>query len=167
MPISTVIHLIPPEDVKLRPTMGHHAHAAFLSLLRMSNPKKAEEIHAASRQKPFTVSPLIGDGERRRNFLHIRAGTECWLRFTFLDDALFVHFWQCVLDTGLPVHPSWRGNFSTEPLGCIRDGSERLEWREDLRGPDRICGDRHADAGPILLTDRLSGVIAARTKNAQ
>ena len=78
MPISTVIHLIPPEDVKLRPTMGHHAHAAFLSLLRMSNPEKAAEIHASSRQKPFTVSPLIGDGERRGDFLHIRAGTECW-----------------------------------------------------------------------------------------
>ena len=102
MPISTVIHLIPPEDVTLRPTMGHHAHAAFLSLLRMGNPAKAEEVHAASRQKPFTVSPLIGKGERRGNLLRIRAGTECWLRYTFLDDELFTHFGNAFLTQSLP-----------------------------------------------------------------
>lgn len=102
MPISAVIHLIPPEDVTLRPTMGHHAHAAFLSLLRLSNPEKAEEIHTASTQKPFTVSPLIGNGTRRGSLLRIRAGTECRLRFTFLNDALFAHFGSAFLTQGLP-----------------------------------------------------------------
>ena len=102
MPISAVIYLIPPEDVTLRPTMGHHAHAAFLSLLRMGNAAKAAEVHAASRQKPFTVSPLIGKGERRGNFLRIRAGTECWLRYTFLDDELFTHFGNAFLTQSLP-----------------------------------------------------------------
>ena len=92
MPISAVIYLNPPEDATLRLTMGHHAHAAFLSLLRISNPEKAKAIHAASPQKPFTVSPLIGKGERRGNFLKIRAKTECWLRFTFLDDEIFTDF---------------------------------------------------------------------------
>ena len=102
MPISAVIYLIPPEDVTMRPTMGHHAHAAFLSLLRMGNAAKAAEVHAASRQKPFTVSPLIGKGERRGNFLRIRAGTECWLRYTFLDDELFTHFGNAFLTQSLP-----------------------------------------------------------------
>ena len=69
MPISAVIHLIPPEDVTLRPTMGHHAHAAFLSLLRAGNPAKAAEVHAAAKQKPFTVSPLIGKGRATRESL--------------------------------------------------------------------------------------------------
>ena len=120
MPISAVIYLIPPEDVTLRPTMGHHAHAAFLSLLRNEQPrKKRRRVHAASGQKPFTVSPLIGDGERRGNFLRIRAGTECWLRFTFLDDTLFVRFGSAFLTQDSPVHPSWRGDLSTEPLGYI------------------------------------------------
>ncbi len=68
----------------------------------MSNPEKAEEIHATSKQKPFTVSPLIGKGGRRGNFLHIRVGTECWLRFTFLDDALFVHFGSAFLTQDFP-----------------------------------------------------------------
>ena len=40
MPISTVIYLIPLEDIRLRPTMGHHAHAAFLSLLQTGRPRK-------------------------------------------------------------------------------------------------------------------------------
>ena len=102
MPISAVIHLIPPEDVTLRPTMGHHAHAAFLSLLRMGDPGKAAEVHAASRQKPFTVSPLIGKGERRGNLLRIRAGTECWLRYTFLDDELFAYFGDAFLTQSFP-----------------------------------------------------------------
>ena len=50
MPISTVIYLIPLKDIKLRPTMGHHAHAAFLSLLRTGDSRKGSRsprhIHA-------------------------------------------------------------------------------------------------------------------------
>ena len=55
MPISAVIHLIPPKDVTLRPTMGHHAHAAFLSLLQTGNPKKAEKSmrHQVRNRSPF------------------------------------------------------------------------------------------------------------------
>ena len=126
MPISTVIHLIPPEDVTLRPTMGHHAHAAFLSLLRVSNPEKAEEIHASSRQKPFTVSPLIGNGERRGNFLRIRAGTECWLRFTFLDDALFVHFGNAFLTQDFPSIRLGGATFQLSRL--VSSGTETKDW---------------------------------------
>ena len=121
MPISTVIHLIPPEDVTLRPTMGHHAHAAFLSLLRMSNPEKAEEIHATSRQKPFTVSPLIGNGERRGNFLRHPRWNRMLAPVHIPRRRTFRPLRQCVLDTGFPVHPSWRGDLSTEPLGFIWD----------------------------------------------
>ena len=102
MPISAVIYLSPSEDATLRLTMGHHAHAAFLFLLRTINPEKAEEIHDASAQKPFTVSPLIGKGERRGNFLRIRAQTKCWLRFTFLDDELFTHFSSVFFTQELP-----------------------------------------------------------------
>ena len=39
MPISTQISLIPDTDVTLRPTMGHHAQAAFLSLMYAGNPE--------------------------------------------------------------------------------------------------------------------------------
>ena len=126
MPISTVIYLIPPEDVTLRPTMGHHAHAALLSLLRMSNPEKAEEIHATSAQKPFTVSPLIGKGERRGDFLRIRAGTECWLRFTFLDDELFAYFGNAFLTQQLPSIRIGQAMFQLSRLNS--SGTEGKDW---------------------------------------
>ena len=126
MPISTVIYLIPPEDVALRPTMGHHAHAAFLSLLRIGNPKKAKEVHAASRQKPFTVSPLIGKGERRGDFLRIRAGTECWLRYTFLDDTLFAHFGSAFLTQSLPSLRLGGATFQLSRM--VASGVETNDW---------------------------------------
>ena len=126
MPISVVIYLIPPEDVTLRPTMGHHAHAVLLSLLRIGNPEKAEEVHATSRQKPFTVSPLIGDGERRGDFLRIRAGTECWLRYTFLDDALFAHFGNAFLTQGLPSIRLGGATFQLSRL--VASGAETNDW---------------------------------------
>lgn len=126
MPISAVIYLIPSEDVMLRPTMGHHAHAAFLSLLRMSNSDKAEAVHAASAQKPFTVSPLIGNGERRGAFLRIRTGVECWLRYTFLDDALFAHFGNAFLTQSLPSIRLGEARFQLSRL--VASGTEIDDW---------------------------------------
>ena len=102
MPISTLISLIPETDVTLRPTMGHHAHAAFLAIIRKSDPNLAETLHAQSAQKPFTVSPLIAKGTRRGDHLHIQAGAECRLRFTFLNDELFQHFGKAFLTLTMP-----------------------------------------------------------------
>lgn len=102
MPISTQISLIPETDVTLRPTMGHHAHAAFLSILKKSNPAVAEAVHAQAAQKPFTVSPLIAKVKKRDSLLHIKAGTDCKLRFTFLDDELFAHFGKAFLTLTMP-----------------------------------------------------------------
>ena len=126
MPISAVIYLSPFEDATLRLTMGHHAHAALLSLLRISNPEKAEEIHAVSAQKPFTVSPLIGKGERRGNFLRVRAETECWLRFTFIDDELFTHFSNAFFTQELPSIRLGQATFQFNRL--IIDNSEDQVW---------------------------------------
>ena len=67
MPISTLISLIPETDVTLRPTMGHHAHAAFLDIIRQSNPDISKKLHAQSALKPFTVSPLIAKAKKRGN----------------------------------------------------------------------------------------------------
>ena len=126
MPISAVIHLIPQEDVTIRPTMGHHAHAAFLSLLRMGDAAKAEEVHAASSQKPFTVSPLIGKCERRGNHLHIAAGTECRLRYTFLDDELFAYFGNAFFKQSLPSIRLGNATFQLSRL--VASAGEDNEW---------------------------------------
>ena len=126
MPISTLISLIPETDVRLRPTMGHHAHAAFLSILRESDPNLAEKIHAQSAQKPFTVSPLVAKAKHHGKQLHVRAGTDCKLRFTFLDDSLFTAFGRAFLRFELPVIRLGDAVFQVKQL--ISHGTEAPRW---------------------------------------
>lgn len=129
MPTSTLISLIPETDVTLRPTMGHHAHAAFLSILRESAPDLAETLHAQSAQKPFTVSPLIGKGKKYDNRLHIRAGTECKLRFTFLDDELFKHFGKAFLTLTMP--PIRLGEAIFQVRQIVSHATEEHSWSKN------------------------------------
>ena len=126
MPISTLISLIPETDVTLRPTMGHHAHAAFLAIIRESDPDLAETLHAQSTQKPFTVSPLIAEAKKRDNLLHIRAGTDCKLRYTFLDDALFEHFGQTFLTSAFPTIRLGDAKFQVKQL--VSHATEERSW---------------------------------------
>lgn len=126
MPISTQISLIPETDVTLRPTMGHHAHAAFLSLLRAGNHEIADKLHAQSTQKPFTVSPLIGKMKKRGYLCHIQAGTECKLRFTFLDDELFQHFGKAFLTYTMP--PIRLGEAIFQVRQITSHGTEERSW---------------------------------------
>ena len=126
MPISTLISLIPETDVTLRPTMGHYAHAAFLSILKKSNPEVAEAVHTHAAQKPFTVSPLIAKMEKRGNLCHIRAGTECKLRFTFLDDELFQHFGKAFLTLTMP--PIRLGEAVFQVRQMVSHATEERSW---------------------------------------
>ncbi len=126
MPISTQISLIPETDVTLRPTMGHHAHAAFLSILKKSSPEIAAAVHAHAAQKPFTVSPLIAKMEKRGNLCHIKAGTECRLRFTFLDDELFQHFGKAFLTLAMP--PIRLGEATFQVRQMVSHATEERSW---------------------------------------
>ena len=126
MPISTLISLIPETDVTLRPTMGHHAHAAFLAIMRKSNPEIAEKLHAQSAQKPFTVSPLIAEAKKRDNLLHIRAGTDCKLRFTFLDDELFEHFGKAFFTSNMSPIRLGEAIFQVKQL--VSHATEERSW---------------------------------------
>ena len=126
MPISTQISLIPETDVTLRPTMGHHAHAAFLSILKQSDLKIAEAVHAPAAQKPFTVSPLIGKMKKQGNLRYIRAGTECKLRFTFLNDTLFQHFGKAFLTLTMP--PIRLGEAVFQVRQMVSHATEERSW---------------------------------------
>jgi CRISPR-associated endoribonuclease Cas6 len=69
--------------------MGHYVHAAFLDILRQADVDIAERLHLDQPCKPFTVSPLQAKFDKRgKGKLLIQAGTECWVRFTILDDDL-------------------------------------------------------------------------------
>lgn len=136
MPISTLISLIPETDVTLRPTMGHHAHAAFLAILRESDPDLAETLHAQSAQKPFTVSPLIAKGEQRSGQLHIKAGTDCKLRFTFLDDELFQHFGKAFLTLAMP--PIRLGEAVFQVRQMVSHATEERSWSGSATYPELV-----------------------------
>ena len=86
---SLTVHLFPIGKAILPPTMGHYVHAAFLDILRQVNPEFAEKLHLDRPYKPFTVSPLQGRFEKcGKGKILIREGTECWIRFTILDNEL-------------------------------------------------------------------------------
>jgi len=106
--------------------MGHYAHAAFLAIIRESNPDIAETLHAQSTQKPFTVSPLIAEAKKRNNLLHISAGTECKLRFTFLDDELFQHFGKAFLTLTMP--PIRLGEAVFQVRQMVSHATEERGW---------------------------------------
>ena len=126
MPISTLLSLIPETDVTLRPTMGHHAHAAFLSILKESNPEVAAAVHAPAAQKPFTVSPLIAAAKNQNHRLHIKTGTECRLRLTFLDDELFTHFGKAFLTLRMP--PIRLGEAVFQVRQMVSHATEERSW---------------------------------------
>ena len=86
---SLTVHLFPVENAILPPTMGHYVHAAFLHILRQVDAGIAERLHLNQPHKPFTVSPLQGRFDKQgKGKILIRAGVECWMRFTILDDDL-------------------------------------------------------------------------------
>jgi len=76
----------------LSPTHGYHAYGLFLSLVRESSPRLADELHNSDLPRPFTVSTLRGKLKRAgRNWKVVDSG-EYSLRFTFLREDLFAHF---------------------------------------------------------------------------
>ena len=86
---SLTVYLFPVEKAILPPTMGHYIHAAFLDIARQTDGEIAERLHLNQPYKPFTVSPLQGKfNKQEKGKLSIRAGTECWMRFTIMDDYL-------------------------------------------------------------------------------
>ena len=136
MPISAVIHLSPSEDITLRPMMGQHAHDIFLTLLRIRDPKQAEELHATSEgKKPFTVSPLIAKGIHYHNQLHLQAGTECKFRFTFLKDTLFKYFAPVFFTDPLPSIPLGQANFQ---INHVRTPISETEGWSDAASYDLL-----------------------------
>jgi len=127
--------------------MGHHAHAAFLKILRESTPDIADTLHAQSAQKPFTVSPLIAKGRQQERRLYIRAGTECKLRFTFLDDALFGAFGGAFLKFELPTIRLGAASFQVKQL--VSHATENHDWSGNATYADLIKSAKSATEIPL------------------
>jgi CRISPR-associated endoribonuclease Cas6 len=90
---SIVLKLTPTREARVRATMGHQAHAAFLRTVRESDPALAEVLHAPNLPlRPFTVSPLQGAPRARDGWIQLAPGQEYWLRFTVLYPPIFERF---------------------------------------------------------------------------
>jgi CRISPR-associated endoribonuclease Cas6 len=89
---SCVVKLTATRDAVLPQTHGDHAHAAFLGIVRATDPELAQALHDSGARKPFTVSPLRGLPEPVNGQVRVRAGWECWLRITLISESMFAAF---------------------------------------------------------------------------
>ena len=95
---SVVLKLRAEEDAALSPTQGYHGYALFLSLLDSVAPDLAREVHSAEKAKSVTASPIWSKSLRGRGEeMKVSKGTECWLRFTLLEDKVFAGFLHSLL----------------------------------------------------------------------
>jgi len=89
--IACVLELTATHGTQLERTQGHRAHALFLHLMQESDPVLAEQLHAASQTKPWTVTPLPQQARRLHN------GETYPLRIAFLQASLYWPFAQTFL----------------------------------------------------------------------
>jgi len=81
----------------ISPTQGHHAYGLFLSLIRQSSPRMADELHGSDSMKPFTISPLQGKFQRTGKSLKVVDASEYSIRLTFLKEDVFACFMDAAL----------------------------------------------------------------------
>ncbi len=100
---SCVVKLTATRDATLPQTHGDHAYAAFLGIVRATDPDLAQLLHDSGARKPFTVSPLRGlpgdslrpawgEGPGMRGQVRVKAGWEGWLRITLISEPMFAAF---------------------------------------------------------------------------
>ena len=101
------LRLSPVEPGTVTLGAGNHIHAAFLDLLRQSDPALAEELHAPDQRRPFTLGLLQGfdhlteaqrtEAMARGTPMPVAPGQIYWLRVTLLDADIAASFTRAVL----------------------------------------------------------------------
>ncbi len=102
MLLSTLIKLTPLKPASLPINLGRAAYALFLDMVSDHDPALAEDLHAADRLKPFTVSSLKGRmGPIRNGQFKLDPGRSYTLRFTSFGERLS----ECLIQQILPNLP--------------------------------------------------------------
>lgn len=101
---SILLRLQPAEAGRVSPGSGSQVHAAFLDIVRQSDPVLAERLHQPDQRRPFTVGLLQGfnhlpyaqlaDAISQGRQVPVLPSQVYWLRFTMLDAAIFGPFVQ-------------------------------------------------------------------------
>jgi CRISPR-associated endoribonuclease Cas6 len=87
VPIATVLHSILQEDLETSRITGEALHGLFFGILAQINERLVVQLHETAGTKPFTLA-LANWGKQRK----LKRGQELRIRFTFLNDALFMKF---------------------------------------------------------------------------
>jgi hypothetical protein len=99
MPFSIIINSYPKTDIPVAHVQGPVLQAMFLSLIQAVDPAISTRLHDEPGYRPFTLSPLgiYDEVSRFQGFWlprdkMLKSGTACYVRVTFLEDALFPIF---------------------------------------------------------------------------
>jgi CRISPR-associated endoribonuclease Cas6 len=89
MPLSAVIQLEAIEDAQLDQFTGRGVHGFWFKHWKQVDSAFADELHAATQDSLFTLSPLMGlPRPGRGGVISIRAGHKVWFRFAALTESL-------------------------------------------------------------------------------
>ncbi len=118
MPFSLLLHGYPTQNVPVAHVQGPSLQGMFLHLIDEVEPEVCRRLHADSKYRPYTLSPLgIGEPERRFQGWQLprdrmlKEGSPCHVRISFLADALFPVFSRYFLDTPEPTFRLGETNF--------------------------------------------------------
>src|SRR5436305_5884259 len=95
---SLLLRLHPTAPGYVSPSSGAQVQAAFLDLIRQSDPALAEWLHTPNQRRPYTLSLLQGfhhlpqaqlaEAMANNRPLPVLPGQVYWLRITMLDAAI-------------------------------------------------------------------------------
>ena len=188
---SSVIKLINLHAVAIPTPGGQHGHAAFLDIVRAVDPALSQRLHdtrGKGARQPFTVSPLMelpknmghagkqeiasspknGSSQRHgKSEIYLRAGWECWMRVTILDEALFGVFIEHFLNG--PARPQVRlgdahflvSEILTTPgshpwAGCTT--LAELQTRLDVPAPQKFAFELHTPTSFKMQDEQVETV---------
>lgn len=99
---SIMLRLHPKEPGTVQPGAGNQVQAAFLDLVRQSDPALSEWLHAPNQRRPYTLSLLQGfnhlgptrleEAISKGREVPVLPGQVYWLRITMLDASIFGSF---------------------------------------------------------------------------
>ncbi len=129
---SLLLRLHPVEPGLVAPGAGNQGQAAFLDMVRQTDPVLSEWLHTPNQRRPYTVGLLQGfnhlmptqldEARSHQQLLPVQPGQTYWLRITLLDATLFGSFAQRII---------------TQPRALIvRLGDARFEISRLLTTPE-------------------------------
>ncbi len=101
---SLMLRLHPVSAGQVQPSSGNQVQAAFLDMIRQSDPELSERLHEPNQRRPYTLSLLQGfnhltptqmaEATARRQSMTTLPGQVYWLRITIMDASIFSTFTQ-------------------------------------------------------------------------